>query len=106
MKRTATPGTTAGNPRATADSTAARKDALLRLDGEIRGDFAYTLVEIAKKMGETQARHVAKRLEARGLILDKWGRGWHKTWVSGRVIIEAIDRINRGGPVCADDTEI
>lgn len=77
--------------------------------GLIRADEAYTVAELAEILGFKKPEHVAKRLEARGIELDNWGFGYHKAFVSGRVLLESIDRANRpqtnGGPLCADDTE-
>ena len=65
--------------------------------GLIRADEAYTVAELATILGFTSPRHVADRLEARGVILDEWGRGLHKALVSGRVILDLIDAANRNG---------
>jgi len=66
--------------------------------GLIRADEAYTVAELAAILGFDQPRHVAAKLEARGVRLDEWGRGWHKTFVSGRILLESIDRANHGDP--------
>jgi len=73
--------------------------------GLIRADEAYTVAELAEILGFNQPRQVARKLEARGIQLDAWGRGWPKTLISGRVILESVDRANRGESPCVAATE-
>jgi hypothetical protein len=68
--------------------------------GTIRADEAYTLDELAYRMGAKQARTVREHLRQRGCPMDVWGGGkGQRVWVSGRLVIMAIERASR----CLDD---